>query len=204
MRYIDPDGRAEIYFNGQYIDVTTGRPSAQQSNTFTISRPNGEQVTLNRPKTTNPVVPSLLKQNDTQFSSRPNLQSSGCNFRTAQSWAEMTLGVALSAAQIIELWDSAITNGSMTANGTVSNPDLVANAAAEKLGRSDIRFTFGWIANDRSVQIGEKLKGTTELGNWHHIPATTDLIVIWDTYNPSLVLTNPKGVHVYVYATNEN
>jgi len=52
--------------------------------------------------------------------------------------------------QVISLWDASLANGSLSSNGTVNNPDTVANAAAEVLGYGGLNFSFGWEGRSRS------------------------------------------------------
>jgi RHS repeat-associated protein len=183
--------------------VTVQTAPQNPANTTTLTRPNGQTTTINSITENNPILQDLVKQNSPSLNDIPNMTDSGCKFSVDRGFPELAVGQALTPDQIKKLYNESKNNNAVNDKQFVDNPDTIANLALKELGRPDLKMTFGWKANDRSVEIGHELRGTTESGKTHYLIGSTTDVIIWDSYTPDRTMSNLMGVSVYAYANDQ-
>ena len=160
------------------------------AHTTTIYDKRGRPVSLHNIDEANLAQSELLRQTSPSLGGIDNMALSGCNFMVIISVPQLLTRQVLDAQQVTEIWNTAITNEIMKANGYVNNREALANLALQTLGITNFGIHLDGTTRKNASVVGYRVQ--VPYNNTGHFVLTGKNMSL--IYNPARTFTSNQSL----------
>jgi hypothetical protein len=160
---------------------------------MTVSDAYGKTSSFFMPNADSPIISQLFNQHD--FKDIPAIDTDGCNFLDTLALAQLVTGQSLSRDEVKNIFKT-MNREILAPDGTVNDPEALADAVLRKLGRADLGLGFGSANSRGGIQVGS-INRMPYLDHYHF---TVGGINGQTIYNPGYTNNRIRArMPVYVY-----